>query len=338
MWKMVRRWKSSCRGKVKGNSVGTVEGRVALVTGGARGIGRAIAADLAREGADVAVTDVDRAGAEEAAGEIAGAGRRTWALAGDVSSLDAAREMVEKVRSDAGRLDILVNNAGITRDALLLRMKEEDWDAVIAVNLKGAFNFCRAAVPGMVKQRWGRIVNMSSVVGAMGNAGQANYSASKAGVLGLTKTTARELAARNITANAVAPGFIDTDMTAVLPEAVKEKAKAAIPLRRMGRPEDVAEAVAFFASDEAELLGLTKSLAREVAARGVTVNAVAPGFIDTAMTQALPEKIRTALLGQIPAGRLGQVEDVVKAVLFLASPGAGYITGQVLHVNGGMYT
>ena len=267
MWKMVRRWKSSCRGKVKGNSVGTVEGRVALVTGGARGIGRAIAADLAREGADVAVTEGDRAGAEEAAGEIAGAGRRTWALAGDVSSLDAAREMVEKVRSDAGRLDILVNNAGITRDALLLRMKEEDWDAVIAVNLKGAFNFCRAAVPGMVKQRWGRIVNMSSVVGAMGNAGQANYSASKAG-----------------------------------------------------------------------LLGLTKSLAREVAARGVTVNAVAPGFIDTAMTQALPEKIRTALLGQIPAGRLGQVEDVVKAVLFLASPGAGYITGQVLHVNGGMYT
>jgi 3-oxoacyl-[acyl-carrier protein] reductase len=247
--------------------MGTAEGRVALVTGGAQGIGKAIAMALAREGAEVAVTDVNRAGAEEAAQEIANLGGRTWALAGDVSSFDEAREMVGKVREEAGRIDILVNNAGITRDSLLLRMKEEAWDSVIAVNLKGAFNFCKAAVPAMVKQRWGRIVNMSSVVGAMGNAGQVNYAASKAG-----------------------------------------------------------------------LIGLTKSLSREVAARGVTVNAVAPGFIDTAMTQALSEKVRSALLAQIPAGRLGGVEDVVAATLFLASPMSGYITGQVLHVNGGMYT
>jgi 3-oxoacyl-[acyl-carrier protein] reductase len=247
--------------------MGTLDGRVALVTGGARGIGKAIARGLAREGADVAVTDVDRDGAEEAARDIAGEGKRTWALAGDVSSFEAAREMVGKVAAEAGGVDLLINNAGITRDNLLMRMKEPDWDAVIAVNLKGAFNFCKAAVPGMVKRRWGRIVNMSSVVGAMGNAGQVNYSASKAG-----------------------------------------------------------------------LIGLTKSLAREVAARNVTVNAVAPGFIDTAMTQALPEKVREALLVQIPAGRLGEVEDVVAATLFLVSPGSAYITGQVLHVNGGMYT
>lgn len=247
--------------------MGTAEGRVALVTGGAQGIGKAIAMALAREGAEVAVTDVNKEGAEAAAREIAVGGGRTWALAGDVASFDEAREMVEKVREEAGRIDILVNNAGITRDSLLLRMKEEAWDSVIAVNLKGAFNFCKAAVPAMVKQRWGRIVNMSSVVGAMGNAGQVNYAASKAG-----------------------------------------------------------------------LIGLTKSLSREVAARGVTVNAVAPGFIDTAMTQALSEKVRGALLAQIPAGRLGEVEDVVAATLFLASPMSGYITGQVLHVNGGMYT
>ncbi len=247
--------------------MGLFDGRVALVTGGAQGIGRAIALGLAREGADVAVSDVNQPGAEDAAREIAGAGVKTWALAGDVSSLSAALGMVEKVQAEGGKLDILVNNAGITRDSLLMRMKEEDWDRVISINLKGAFNFCRAAVPGMVKGRWGRIVNMSSVVGVMGNAGQVNYSASKAG-----------------------------------------------------------------------LLGLTKSLAREVAARNVTVNAVAPGFIDTAMTEALPEKIRTALLDQIPAGRLGEVEDIVEASLFLASPRSGYITGQVLHVNGGMYT
>ncbi len=246
--------------------MGTAEGRVALVTGGAQGIGKAIALALAREGAEVAVTDVNKAGAEEAAQEIAELGGRTWALAGDVSSFDEAREMVERVREEAGRIDILVNNAGITRDGLLLRMKEEAWDSVIAVNLKGAFNFCKAAVPAMVKQRWGRIINMSSVVGAMGNAGQVNYAASKAG-----------------------------------------------------------------------LIGLTKSLSREVAVRGITVNAVAPGFIDTAMTQALSEKVRNALLAQIPAGRLGGVEDVVAATLFLASPMSGYITGQVLHVNGGMY-
>ena len=247
--------------------MGTAEGRVALVTGGAQGIGKAIALALAREGAEVAVTDVNKVGAEEAAREIAALGGRTWALAGDVSSFDEALAMVGKVKEEAGRIDILVNNAGITRDSLLLRMKEEAWDSVIAVNLKGAFNFCKAAIPAMVKQRWGRIVNMSSVVGAMGNAGQTNYAASKAG-----------------------------------------------------------------------LIGLTKSLSREVASRGVTVNAVAPGFIDTAMTQALSEKVRNALLAQIPAGRLGGVEDVVEATLFLASPMSGYITGQVLHVNGGMYT
>ena len=247
--------------------MGSTEQRVALVTGGAQGIGRAIALALADAGFDVAIVDLNPDGVAAAVAELAATGRRAFGFTGDVSSLAFAQEAVEKTVAAAGALHVLVNNAGITRDGLLLRMKPEDWDAVLRVNLTGAFNFCKAAVPVLIKQRWGRIVNISSVVGEMGNAGQVNYAASKAG-----------------------------------------------------------------------LIGLTKSLARELASRGVTVNAVAPGFIDTAMTEALPERRARRCSSQIPAGRLGQAEDVAEAVGFLVSAGAGYVTGQVLHVNGGMYT
>ena len=244
-----------------------MEGKIALVTGASRGIGQACALALAREGATVIGTAISDKGAEAISAYLQKAGAKGRGMKLNVTDAAEVDAVIAAIEKDFGAIGILVNNAGITRDGLLLRMKPEDWDAVLRVNLTGAFNFCKAAVPGMIKQRWGRIVNISSVVGAMGNAGQVNYAASKAG-----------------------------------------------------------------------LLGLTKSLAREVASRGVTVNAVAPGFIDTAMTQALPEKAREALLAQIPAGRLGQAADVAAAVLFLASEGAGYVTGQVLHVNGGMYT
>jgi 3-oxoacyl-[acyl-carrier protein] reductase len=241
--------------------------QIALVTGGGRGIGKAIALNLARKGCHLVLADLNQADLDETAAQVASLGREALTLINDVSVFDAARDAVARATERFGRVDILVNNAGVTRDNLLLRMKESDWDLVLAVNLKGAFNFCHAAAPGMMKRRFGRIVNISSVVGIMGNAGQANYAASKAGLVGLTKSLARELASRNITANAVAPGFIDTPMT-----------------------------------------------------------------------QGLPEKAREALFAQIPLGRLGTAEDVAEAVAFLASPQASYITGQVLHVNGGMYT
>jgi len=231
----------------------TVKDRVAIVTGAARGIGRAIALRLARGGARLALADLleePLAETVELCTEAGAAEARSYQL--DVADEQQVEATVDRVAEEFGALDILVNNAGITRDDLLMRMETQAWDVVLNVNLKGTFLMTRAASRHMVRARRGRIVNLASVSGLVGNPGQANYSASKAGVVGLTKTTARELAARNITANAVAPGFIDTDMTAVLSEAVKEKAKAAIPLRRMGRPEDVAEAVAFFASDEAE--------------------------------------------------------------------------------------
>ena len=242
-----------------------LEGKVAIVTGAAQGIGRAIAETLAKAGADVAVVDRDVAHAAEAVAAIARLGRRGLAVKANVAEWTDVQAMVEQVMAELGRIDILVNNAGITRDSLLLRMKEEDWNMVLDVNLTGTFHGTKAVLPVLMKQRGGAIVNIASVVGVMGNAGQANYAASKAAVIGLTKT-----------------------------------------------------------------------VAREYASRAVTVNAVAPGFIDTAMTHGLVGDAREALIKQIPLGRLGTPNDVAEAVRFLVSPAAAYITGHVLHVNGGM--
>ncbi len=243
-----------------------LKGQVVMVTGGARGIGRAIAEKFAALGADLVIADVSLETAGETAKELSQKGIRAEAAQLDVSkSTDVARVFEETVK-DLGRLDILVNNAGVTRDGLLLRMKEEDWDLVLGINLKGVFLCTKEAVKVMVKQRYGRIINIASVVAFMGNPGQANYSASKAGIIGLTKTTAREYANR-----------------------------------------------------------------------GITANAVAPGFISTAMTDALSENIRQEMLKSIPLGRFGSVDDVASAVSFFAMPENGYVTGQVIHVNGGMY-
>jgi 3-oxoacyl-[acyl-carrier protein] reductase len=241
-------------------------GRVALVTGAGRGIGREVALKLATEGADVAVADLTLEGAEHVAKEIEALGVKALALKVDVSNPESALQMVTGTVEGLGKLDILVNNAGITKDKLMLRMDESDWDSVLSVNLKGAFNCSKAALRVMAKARYGRIINIASIVGITGNAGQANYSASKAGLIGLTKTTAREFASRTI-----------------------------------------------------------------------TCNAIAPGFIDTAMTRAMPEKARDALISQIPLARLGSSDDVAEGVLFLASEKASYITGHVLSINGGMY-
>lgn len=240
--------------------------KVAVVTGASRGIGRCIALSLAAAGAKVVASARNAGELEQLVTEISERGGDALAVPGDVAITADAERLIEAAVTTFGRVDILVNNAGITRDGLLLRMKDEDWDAVLSVNLKGAFLCTRAAAKVMSKQRYGRIINISSVVGEMGNAGQANYCASKAG-----------------------------------------------------------------------LLGLTKSIARELARRNVTVNALTPGFIVTEMTDALPEKAREELTVQIPLGRLGEPEDIAHAVLFLASDHAGYITGQVLGVNGGMY-
>ena len=243
-----------------------LNGRYALVTGGSRGIGRAICLELAARGAAVAVNYAGNAAAAEETVEACKAlGVDAFALQADVADAAACEAMVKETIARFGRLDILVNNAGITRDGLMLTMKEADWDAVLDTNLKGAFHCMKAAYRPMMKQKYGRIVNLSSIVGLRGNAGQANYAASKAGLIGLTKSLAKELAARNVTVNAVAPGFIDTDMTA-----------------------------------------------------------------------ALPERAREAMLSTIPMGRLGQAEDVARAVAFFAGEGAGYVTGQVLCVDGGM--
>ncbi len=244
----------------------SLSGKIALVTGAAQGIGRDIALGLAADGADLAICDVNLEAAQKTAADIEAKGRKTLALKANVASSADVTAMIDQVAEKFGKIDILVNNAGITRDGLIIRMKEEDWDLVLSINLKGAFNCTKAALKYMTKQRTGTIINIASIVGAMGNAGQANYVASKAGLIGLTKTIAREYANRNITANAVAPGFIDT-----------------------------------------------------------------------AMTQALSENVRAELTKQIPIGRLGTSEDVANAVRFLASPSAAYITGQVIHVNGGMY-
>jgi 3-oxoacyl-[acyl-carrier protein] reductase len=243
-----------------------VKDRVAVVTGASRGIGRSIALALAAGGAKIVAADVSLEGCQELVDELAGQGTEGLAVQCNVTSSQDADRLIDAAVEKFGRVDILVNNAGITRDGMLMRMKDEDWDAVLSINLKGAFVCTRAVSKVMTKQRSGRIINIASIVGQMGNAGQANYCASKAGLIGLTKSNARELARRSI-----------------------------------------------------------------------TVNAVAPGFIATAMTDALPEKVRNELAAQIPLERLGSADDIANAVLFLASDNSAYITGQVLAVNGGMY-
>jgi 3-oxoacyl-[acyl-carrier protein] reductase len=240
--------------------------RVAVITGASRGIGRSIALALVSQGATIVAVDMDQASTEAVVAELQAAGGKALAVVGNVTVSADVERMIDAAVEAFGRVDILVNNAGITRDGLLMRMKDEDWDAVLNVNLKGAFLCTRAVFKIMSKQRYGRIINIASVVGQMGNAGQANYCASKAG-----------------------------------------------------------------------LIGLTKSNAREMAKRSITVNAVAPGFIATAMTDALSDKVRAELTAQIPLERLGSADDIANAVVFLASEAAGYITGHVLSVNGGMY-
>ncbi len=226
----------------------TLEGRVALVTGGARGIGKAICARLAKEGAAVVMVDIMPDVAEAAAEEFRAAGYDAMAVGANVAKMEDAEATVKATLDKYGKLDILVNCAGITRDNLLMRMTEADFDAVIAVNLKGTFNFIKAALRPMMKNRYGKIVNISSIVGRAGNAGQVNYSASKAGVIGITKSVAKELGSRNIMANAVAPGFIQTPMTDALPQEARDAFMNAISLKRLGQPEDVANVVYFLAS------------------------------------------------------------------------------------------
>ncbi len=240
--------------------------KIAVITGASRGIGRSIALALAAKGATIVAVDMDQAATDAIVAELQAAGGKALAVVGNVTVPGDVERMIDAATEAFGRVDILVNNAGITRDGLLMRMKDEDWDAVLNVNLKGAFLCTRAAFKVMSKQRYGRIINIASVVGQMGNAGQANYCASKAGLIGLTKSNAREMAKRNI-----------------------------------------------------------------------TVNAVAPGFIATAMTDALSDKVRAELTAQIPLERLGSADDISNAVVFLASEASGYITGHVLSVNGGMY-
>jgi 3-oxoacyl-[acyl-carrier protein] reductase len=229
--------------------------KVALVTGGSRGIGRAIALDLAKNGASVAVNFAgSEAKANEVVDEIKANGGNAFAIKADVSNGDEVQQMIKEVISQFGKLDILVNNAGITRDNLLMRMKDTEWDDVINTNLKGVFLCTKGVTRQMMKQRSGRIINIASVVGVSGNAGQANYVAAKAGVIGLTKTTAKELASRNITVNAVAPGFITTDMTDELPEDVKTEMLKQIPLAKLGEPSDIANIVTFLASEKSKYI------------------------------------------------------------------------------------
>ena len=227
-----------------------LENKVALITGAGRGIGRAIAYKYATEGADVAITDLNiDEGVQAFVEELKGLGVRAAAYASNAADFDAAHTVVEQIKADFGRIDMGVNNAGITRDGLMMRMTEQQWDAVINVNLKSAFNMIHAVTPIMMGQRTGSIINMASVVGVSGNAGQSNYSASKAGMIGLAKSVAKELGSRGVRANAIAPGFIITDMTAVLSEEVKKQWAAQIPLRRGGTPEDVANVATFLGSD-----------------------------------------------------------------------------------------
>jgi 3-oxoacyl-[acyl-carrier protein] reductase len=228
-----------------------LQDKVAIITGSSRGIGRAIALHLASQGAIIVASARNVAALESLVADIQGQGGKALAVPGDVGISQDVDALFAAAKETFGQVDILVNNAGITRDGLLMRMKDEDWDAVMDTNLKGAFYCCRAAAKIMSKQRSGRIINISSVVGEMGNAGQANYCASKAGLIGLTKSIARELARRNVTANAIAPGFIVTDMTDTLSDQVKEGLQSQIPLARLGEAQDIAHAVAFLASEQA---------------------------------------------------------------------------------------
>jgi 3-oxoacyl-[acyl-carrier protein] reductase len=232
----------------------SLQGRVAIVTGAAQGIGRAIAETLAEAGADIVVADLDPARSRDTVAAVEKTGRKALNLKVNVADANDTKAMAEQVIKDWGKIDILVNNAGITRDGLLLRMKEEDWNLVLQVNLNGTFHSTKAVLQPMTKQRYGRIVNIASIVGAMGNVGQANYAASKAAVIGFTKTVAREYASRNVTVNAVAPGFIDTAMTQGLTAEVKEALQKQIPLSRLGTPSDIANAVRFLVSEDASYI------------------------------------------------------------------------------------
>jgi 3-oxoacyl-[acyl-carrier protein] reductase len=231
-----------------------LKGRVALVTGGARGIGKAIAMLFAQEGADIALCDVNAELLDAARREIEALGRKAFTGTVDVTKLSQAEEFAQKTLDNFGKIDILINNAGITRDGLLVRMSEADWDLVLDVNLKGAFNFIKAVSRIMMKQRDGRIVNMASIIGIMGNAGQANYAASKGGLIALTKTVAKELASRNVRANAIAPGFIQTDMTAKLSDEVKSEMLKFVPLGKFGTVQDVANLALFLACDDSSYI------------------------------------------------------------------------------------
>ena len=230
------------------------EGKTAIITGAARGIGQAIAVDLAAKGASIVICDLQKEWLEETADAIQKTGRKVTCRELDVTNHDAAQSTFQEIASETGSIDILVNNAGITRDGLLMRMSEADWDAVLAVNLKGTFNCTKAVTRIMMKQRSGAIVNIASIIGLMGNAGQANYGASKAGVIAFTKSAAKEFASRNIRVNAVAPGFITSKMTDALTEDVRDRMLDAIPLKRFGKPENVASVVSFLASDQAEYI------------------------------------------------------------------------------------
>jgi 3-oxoacyl-[acyl-carrier protein] reductase len=225
----------------------SLEGQVAVVTGAGRGIGRAIALKLAEAGADVACVSRTEANSNKVADEVRGLGRKAWAYAVDVADADAVKSMCEALVKETTRVDVLVNNAGVTRDGLLMRMSEADWDIVLSTNLRGAFVMTKALTRTFVKQRAGRIINIASVIGLMGNAGQANYAASKAGLIGFTKSVARELGGRSVTANAIAPGFIETDMTAALGEDARTELQQRIPLGSLGQAEDIAHAALFLA-------------------------------------------------------------------------------------------
>ena len=227
------------------------QGRTSIVTGASQGIGKAIALELSREGAEVILVDIQKEKLEEVADKIRENKGKAAVFAADVSRMDEAMEVVEAVVKSNKKIDHLVNNAGITRDNLLMRMKEEEWDSVLKVNLKGVFNFSKAVIRNMINNRYGRIVNISSIVGLIGNVGQCNYSASKAGVIGFTKSLAREVASRGITVNAVAPGYIATPMTENLPESVQQKFRDWIPVKRFGTPEEITYSVKFLLSDEA---------------------------------------------------------------------------------------
>lgn len=231
-----------------------LEGKLALVTGGARGIGKEIAMLFAKHGANIAICDVNLEEAEKTAKEIQDLGRESLAFKADVTNSSQIQGMVDKILDKFNKIDILINNAGITKDNLLLRMSEEEWDKVIAVNLKGAFLCTKIVAKVMLKQRFGKIVNLASIIGIMGNAGQANYAASKAGIIGLTKSVAKELASRNVCVNAIAPGFIKTDMTAKLSEEVQKKLLSMIPLARFGEAKDVADLAIFLSSESSSYI------------------------------------------------------------------------------------